>query len=91
VNFKKLIWVSIGTAALLLLAACRPTDSTDEIAAPTPSAQGNDGIYQTLTIDAFANILANNRDDYTIINSTFPTRARSKAQMPTSLMTTSKR
>jgi rhodanese-related sulfurtransferase len=68
VNFKKLIWVSVGTAALVLLAACRPTDGTDEIAAPTSSAQGNDGIYQTLTIDAFADILANNRDDYTIIN-----------------------
>ena len=71
-NFKKLIWASVVIGVLILLAACRPTGSTDEISAPTPSAQGNTGIYQTLSIDAFADILANNLDDYTIINVHIP-------------------
>lgn len=71
-NFKKLIWVSVVTAVLMLIAACRPTGNPADGSASTPSAKGTTGIYQTLTLDAFADILANRTDDYTIVNVHIP-------------------
>lgn len=69
---KKLIWLFVIAAALTMIAACRPTIGSGEAISTAPPTQATTGVYQTLTIDAFAAILANNRDDYTILNVHIP-------------------
>jgi rhodanese-related sulfurtransferase len=59
----------------LAIAACSPSaekerDESPAAATNTPATAA--GVYQTLTIDAFADILANHADDYTIINVHIP-------------------
>ena len=58
--------------AVALTAACRSTNNSSEATATAPPAQATAGIYQTLTLDAFADILANNPEDYTILNVHIP-------------------
>lgn len=59
-------------AAALAAAACRPANTSSEEMVTTPPAQPTAGVYQTLTLDAFADILANNPEDYTILNVHIP-------------------
>ena len=55
---------------LASMVACRPTDSNQTPNAP--AKQSSDGVYQTHTVDAFADILANHPNDYTIVNVHIP-------------------
>lgn len=57
---------------LVTVAACRPANTSSEEAVTTPPAQAATGVYQTLTIDGFADILAANPEDYTILNVHIP-------------------
>lgn len=62
-------------ALVLLLAACGAgAVGSNEGAASSEvrDADAGEGIYQTLSIEAFAEILANNAEDYTIINVHIP-------------------
>ncbi|MDK3161439.1 rhodanese-like domain-containing protein [Kamptonema cortianum] len=64
------IMMALATA----LAACSPSStpvseiSSDATAVTTPST----GLYQTLTVDEFASIVANESDQYTIVNVHIP-------------------
>jgi phage shock protein E len=69
---EKLMRVFVIAGTLAIVAACRPTNDSSEAAATVPSVQETTGVYQTLTIDAFADILANNPEDYTILNVHIP-------------------
>ena len=69
---KKSMWVFVMAVTLATVAACRPAKPSSEEAATTPPAQPTAGVYQTLTIDRFADILANNPEDYTILNVHIP-------------------
>lgn len=71
-TLEKLIRVSAVAAGLVLMTACRPTNDSSQAVSTIPSTQGMTGVYQTLTLDAFADILANRADDYTIVNVHIP-------------------
>lgn len=71
-TLEKLIRVSAVAVALALMTACRPTNDSSQAVSTIPPTQGTTGVYQTLAIDAFADILANNPDDYTIVNVHIP-------------------
>lgn len=62
------IWI---VGVLLIIAACSP------VATPTPTVSTGDSVSQsavahTLTIDEFADILANQPDAYTVVNVHIP-------------------
>ncbi len=59
---------------LVLLAACSPGSPAADTrqATATVAVPGKAGGYQTLTIDAFAEILASNKKDYTVVNVHIP-------------------
>lgn len=70
-------WILPFLALIPVLAACSPgAAGNGEAAIPTGARDADAGVsagvYQTLTVDAFADILANNADDYTIINVHIP-------------------
>jgi rhodanese-related sulfurtransferase len=69
---EKLMRVFVIAGTLAIVAACRPTNTSSEATATTTPAQSTAGVYQTLTIDAFADILANNPEGYTILNVHIP-------------------
>ncbi len=69
---KKLMRVGVIAGMLAVVAACRPTNNSSEAATSASPTQETTGVYQTLTIDAFADILANNPEDYTILNVHIP-------------------
>jgi len=71
-TLEKLIRVSAVAAVLVLMTACRPTNDSSQTVSTIPSTQGMTGVYQTLTLDTFADILANRADDYTIVNVHIP-------------------
>jgi rhodanese-related sulfurtransferase len=54
-------------AVFIGVAACSAPKETGQAATATPGQAGG-GSYQTLTIDAFAEILATHKNEYTIIN-----------------------
>ncbi|MEZ4666486.1 MAG: rhodanese-like domain-containing protein [Anaerolineae bacterium] len=62
--------VSVVTIMILMLlaVACSPASSSQ----PVPSPQYPVGTYQTLTVDALADILANHLQEYTIVNVHIP-------------------
>lgn len=69
---KKLIRMFIAAVVLMTLAACQPGSNSGEEGTTTLPEQVVTGVYQTLTIDAFADTLANRQDDYAIINVHIP-------------------
>lgn len=60
--------VAVTALALILLVACGSAGDAGG-AAPQPAGRGE---YQTLSIEAFADILANQPDEYTVINVHIP-------------------
>jgi phage shock protein E len=56
----------------ILVAACSSSGDTGQSVATVTPVQKGTGSYQTLTIDAFANILAKDKSRYTIINVHIP-------------------
>lgn len=63
-----------GIAAFLLalvVAACSPQSSTPSVTPTAPSEQA-EAEYRTLTIDEFAEVVANQNDAYSIINVHIP-------------------
>jgi len=69
---KKLTGAFILAVMLATVAACRPANTSSEATATTPPTQASAGVYQSLTTDAFADILATNPEDYTIVNVHIP-------------------
>ncbi len=69
--FQKFIRLLTAAVMLALIGACQPANNSSEIA-NVPTEEAVAGVYQTLTLDAFADILANHSDDYTIINVHIP-------------------
>ncbi len=64
--------VVLTVAIWMLLAACgSSSDAGQSIATVTPIPKGI-GSYQTLTVDAFADILAKDKSRYTIVNVHIP-------------------
>jgi rhodanese-related sulfurtransferase len=57
---------------LATAAACRTNNLSSEAVTSAPTTQAITGTYQTLTIDAFANILANSSDVYSVLNVHIP-------------------
>lgn len=69
---EKLMRVFVIAGTLAIVAACRPANNSSEAATTASPTQEPTGVYQTLTIDTFADILANNPEDYTILNVHIP-------------------
>lgn len=71
-TMQKRIRVFMLVVTLATVAACRPANTSSDETATTPTAQTTTGVYQTLSIDAFAEIIANNSEAYTILNVHIP-------------------
>lgn len=69
---KILGWATVIVIVAAIGTACSPSNNASEAVVTDAPTQVTAGIYQTLTIDAFADILTNNPDDYTIVNVHIP-------------------
>lgn len=71
-TIQKLTGTFVIAGMLAIVAACRPANTSSVETAITPPNQATAGVYQTLTIDTFADILTTDPDDYTILNVHIP-------------------
>lgn len=80
-NRKRLFLLFMSVGVMLILAACGSggddeNDGADPATATTSAtvtaADATEATYQTLTIDEFADVVANRADDYQIINVHIP-------------------
>ncbi len=67
----KLYWIATALFSLFWIAACSPSASVGNTPAPDAESDQN-ASYRTLTIDEFADILANKADEYTVVNVHIP-------------------
>ncbi len=69
--WKRIPMALVAAGFLVLVAACSPAADTRPATA-TITEQAKVGSYQTLTLDAFADILAKNKSKYTVVNVHIP-------------------
>lgn len=67
-NYRDFISTLVFILLFGLLTACSPTSTSQTVATLQPTAS----VYRTLTVDQFADILANRQSDYKIINVHIP-------------------